>query len=516
VVRSAVYWAHNNESSASTEVSACARRDCVRDSPGDVALGRYPDVRTARRRLGRSSFIILIIILIEKTLSNPPLRSRWVFYFPRPGAVGAAKAMNDESANLRENLCRLPRAAWVLFFGTFLNKFGTFVLPFLAIYLTRLGYSSTQAGLAIGAYGVGTMGACVIGGWLADQFGRRRTIVLSMSAGAVAMLSLSQARSLPLIVVLSGFAGLTGELYRPASSALLADLVPAGQRVIAFAAYRVALNAGFAFGPATAGLMAKHSYHWLFLGDAVTSLLFGLVAWIALPRGGGGMRGGAGLRATWSVLLNDAAFRRVLGASLAVGLVFVQVFSTMSLKIRDDGFSPSIYGLMISLNGALVVLFELPLTTITRRYPARWMLALGYGLIGIGFASNALTHALPGIMLTVLLFTAGEMVAMPVAGAFVADLAPAHQRGLYMGAYGLIWSLAFIGGPSLGMALFATNPAALWSTCGLLGLAAASIIMAEPRTRRCVGSRSEGMRRSEERLQPSLRKSATSGKAGGL
>ena len=130
----------------------------------------------------------------------------------------------------------MPRGAWILFFGTFLNKFGTFVLPFLTIYLTRLGYSGVQAGMAIAAYGVGTLGACLLGGQLADRFGRRKTIVLSMFSGAAMMLCLSQARSLQLIVLLSGVVGLAGELYRPASSALLADLVPAGRRVTAFAA----------------------------------------------------------------------------------------------------------------------------------------------------------------------------------------------------------------------------------------------------------------------------------------
>ena len=73
--------------------------------------------------------------------------------------------MNETQASLRENLRALPRGAWILFFGTFLNKFGTFVLPFLAIYMTRLGYTSAQAGLAIGAYGIGTLGACLLGGY---------------------------------------------------------------------------------------------------------------------------------------------------------------------------------------------------------------------------------------------------------------------------------------------------------------------------------------------------------------
>src|SRR5258706_11842526 len=193
--------------------------------------------------------------------------------------------MNEAQATLRQNLRALPRGAWILFLGTFLNKFGTFVLPFLAIYMTGLGYSASESGLAIGAYGIGTLAACLLGGHLADRFGRRKTIVLSMFSAALAMICLSQAHALPMIVLFSGIAGLTGELYRPASTALLADLVPAGQRVTAFAAYRMALNAGFAFGPATAGFLAERGYFWLFVGDAATSALFGLVAVVALPRG---------------------------------------------------------------------------------------------------------------------------------------------------------------------------------------------------------------------------------------
>lgn len=109
------------------------------------------------------------------------------------------------------------------------------------------------------------------------------------------------------------------------------------------------------------------------------------------------------------------------------------------------------------------------------------MIALGYLLIGVGFASNALTRTLPLLALTVVLFTLGEMVAMPLSGAYVADLAPAHQRGLYMGTYGMVWSVAFICGPSLGMLLFSVSPLALWCGCGVLGLLAAGLILPEPR-----------------------------------
>jgi MFS family permease len=160
-------------------------------------------------------------------------------------------------------------------------------------------------------------------------------------------------------------------------------------------------------------------------------------------------------------------------------LVFVQVFSTMSLEITRHGFSPAIYGLVVSLNGVLVVLFELPLTTITKRYPARRVMALGFLLVGTGFASNILPRTLPLLVFTSALFTLGEMISLPVAGAYVADLAPAHRRGLYMGTYGMVWAVAFVCGPSLGMLLFSASPLVLWLACGLLGALAAYIILAE-------------------------------------
>ena len=384
--------------------------------------------------------------------------------------------MKTTQASLVENLRAMPRGAWILFFGTFLNKFGTFVLPFLAIYVTRLGYSTAQAGIPIAAYCVGTLLASLLGGHLADRLGRRKTIVLSMFSAAGAMLWLSQARSLPGIVVLSGLAGLTGELYRPASSALLADLVPAGQRVTAFAAYRVALNAGFAFGPATAGLLAQTSFAWLFVGNAITSILFGLVAWFGLPAGLRLERAASSLLENIRVLRNNREFVQVLVACLAVGLVFVQVFSSMSLAITSSGFSTTVYGLVISLNGALVVLFELPIASITGRYAARRVMAIGFLLIGVGFASNLLPRTIPLLVLTTVVFTLGEMISMPVSGAYVADLAPEHQRGLYMGLYGLTWSLAFVCGPGVGLWLFSAHPVLLWGLCGVLGIVAAAVI----------------------------------------
>jgi MFS family permease len=378
------------------------------------------------------------------------------------------------------SLRALPPVAWILFFGTFLNKFGSFVVPFLALYLTRRGYSIAQAGVAIGAYGAGNVVATVLGGHFADHIGRRKTIVLSMFSGAAAMLLLSQARSLPAIVALAALAGLTGELYRPASSALLADLVPAANRVTAYSAYRMALNAGFAFGPATAGFISGHGFFWLFAGDAATSALFGVVAIVALPRIERPPERASGWAESARTLLADRKLHRVLAAAFGIALIFFQMNSTFGLAVMGAGLTPGMYGALLSLNGILVVLFELPLTTVTRRFPPMTAIAFGYMVVGVGFGLTAFASTALGFAAGIAVFTLGEMCAMPVASAYIAGLSPHHMRGRYMGTYGLTWTLAQVVGPGLGMGLFTLSPAAFWVVGGAIGLGSAAIAFSDP------------------------------------
>jgi MFS family permease len=384
---------------------------------------------------------------------------------------------------LREGIRSLPRPVWILCAGTFVNRFGTFVAVFLVLYLRDRGYSIAESGLVVSFYGIGNVVAAGLGGWVADRFGRRNALALSMFSSAATLLLLSQATALPLIIVLTTLAGLTGEMYRPAAAALLTDLTPPGERIPAFALNRLAINAGFAAGPAVAGLLAESSFLLLFVGDALTSAAFGVLALVALPEGvrvrRGEERRGEAIRA----IFRDRMFLLFLVSSVLGAFVYFQAQTTFPLHVEASGLSAADYGLLISLNGIAIVLFELPVVSITQRYPYRPVLVLGSLLVGLGFALNAFANDLPELGFTVLVWTLGEIIYAPVAAAYVADLAPEHLRGRYQGAWGLTWGLAFVLAPGLGAAIYAWNPDGLWLTCGLLGLLAALLLL-EQRPRR--------------------------------
>jgi MFS family permease len=374
----------------------------------------------------------------------------------------------------------MPSAVWVLAGGTLINRFGSFVFPFLLLYVRHLGFSASQAGLALSAYGVGALVAAGLGGYLADRFGRRTSIVCSMVASAAAMLALREAHSLASIVPLTFAAGCAAESYRPASSALLADIVPVGRRVTAFAVYRLAVNAGFSVGPVVGGLLAERSFGFLFLGDAATSLLYAIVAWRFLPPG---RRSPHRTEPTGAVraVLRDRPFLLVCAATFLTAFVYSQAFSTLPLRVRTLGLSPTAYGALISINGALIVLIELPLTSFTMRRPVRPVLAMGYVLTALGFSSTGLATAFPVLIVTVLVWTIGEIVESPVAAAFVAGLAPDHLRGRYQGTWTSMFAVSFILGPAIGAALFEASQAVLWIMCAALPLVSAGLVLSIPR-----------------------------------
>jgi len=383
--------------------------------------------------------------------------------------------------SLRSDIAVMPRPVWVLFAGTLVNRFGTFVLVFLALYLTRKGFTAPQAGIALGAYGGGAIGASVVGGWLADHLGRRNTIVLSMLSSAVVMLSFSRAEGYHVLVLLAGLAGLCAECYRPAAAALIADVTTPAQRVTAFALYRFAINLGFAIGPAAGGFLAERSFQWLFFGDAATSLVYAGIAMVALPNRIGEQHDTAPRRSALPVILRDTRFLLFVSSTLMASAVFMQHTSTYPLQMAAYGHSSAVFGALISMNGVIICLTELPLTGYTRRRSARRVMTTGMVIIGAGFALTAFVHSIPLLLVTVMIWTLGEMLYFPMAAAHIANVSPPDMRGRYHGAWGIAWGLGAVLGPVAGTNLFARDPRLVWLVAGCVAVLGAALVMASTR-----------------------------------
>ncbi|GAT65017.1 MFS transporter [Planomonospora sphaerica] len=379
---------------------------------------------------------------------------------------------------LQSKIGGLPRAFWALWTGTLVNRVGMMVEPFIGVYLTQArGMSLAAAGAVMAVFGAGSLISQPLAGWLADRFGRRVTLTGGMVATAATMGALGAAASLPAIVALMFVLGVTIDAYRPAANALVADLVAPEDRPRAYGLLFWALNLGFAVAMVAGGWFAEAGYGWMFAFNATTSVLFGLLVWRTVPEtrpAPGGRAAGGGYGAVFA----DRLMVAFIVISVLSTLVYAQAFTTLPLAMTGAGLSPSAYGLVMAVNGILIVLVQ-PLTGdwLGRRDHST-VLAAGFAVIGGGFALTAFVSGVAGYAATVVVWTLGEIITAGVPGAVVAALAPAHLRGRYSGMYGFAWSAGTMLAPLLGTRLLAAGPAVLWPVVGAIELVAAAGLLA--------------------------------------
>ena len=376
-------------------------------------------------------------------------------------------------------LSGLPRALWILSAAGFVNRSGTMFLPFLILYLTKeLGVSPSVAGGVFALFGFGALVAGPFVGRFADRFGPVRMMRLSLVLSGSLLLHDPLARTLPSIAVLTLLIAVANEAFRPASLSTISHLAAPEQRKAAFALNRLASNLGMSIGPALGGFLAAVSWPSLFFVDGATSLLAAATLILFFPRDvtfpsaphespGPSRREG----------LHDPALVFFLVALVPVSIVFFQHAASLPVYlVRDLGFPVWSFGLFHTINTLLIVLLEVPLNLATSRWPHRRTLALGSALVGAGFGALVFARSSPAVVLTIAVWTFGEMMLLPGMASWVADVAPPERRGAYMGLYGTAFNLAIVIGPPLGTYLLEhAGGSALWLTMFGLGLASAAL-----------------------------------------
>lgn len=386
--------------------------------------------------------------------------------------------MTASTRELFAGFRRLPGPFWVLAGGTFVNRFATFLIPFITLFMKGRGFTASQMAMAVMAYAVGGFLCSFIAGPLADRYGRNRVMGVALLLEAGCVLSMGFADTYHAIVTVAGLAGFVAQAAQPATQALIADIVPDKDRVAAQLALRVAINGGWAFGPAVAGFVVMHhNYQWLFVADAIASTCFAVLSWFFLPRGKPAGRSGARWGPALRALRVCPPMIAILVSTLCASFVFRQLCTTLSLYVVDNGHTEAEYGLIQSLNGVLIILVEIPLTALTVWMSHRAGVAAGFLLLGLGMAVNALGGSLWVITAGMIVFTIGEMLCLPRHAAWVQQLAPQDMRGRFSGFVGFSWLGGNLLGTWAGLKLYESDPQALWGLCAVMGVLSAAALM---------------------------------------
>jgi len=298
-------------------------------------------------------------------------------------------------------------------------------------------------------------------------------MLLSFLLSPLNMIALGLVQPLALLALLTFTQGLLTDLYRPAVSAAIADLVPPEDRPRAFGYLYWAINLGFAIAPVVAGLMARFDYFLLFVGDAATTFAFGLIVLAGVREtrpAEAHAASKAPLRQRIGQLRSSPLMLLFCALALGFGIIYMQANVTLPVDMASHGLGPEQYGLAIAVNGVLIVLLGLPASHAAGRWPRYGAMAVAALLAGAGFGLTGLASTLLLFGLSIGVWTLGEIAASTIAPAIVADLSPVELRGLFQGAFGAAWGLSAFAGPLLGGWVYQRFGAgALWSGCLTLG-----------------------------------------------
>jgi MFS family permease len=378
---------------------------------------------------------------------------------------------------------RLPPAVRLLITGALVNRLGGFIVPYLAIVLRReFRLTASEVGLLLTCYGAGSLVSVLIGGVVADRLGRRLAMMASLFGGGGLACLMGLAPSIRVFIPLLVIFGFVADLYRPAASSVIGDLLPPAQRAVGFAALRTAINLGFAVGMATGGLLADWSWRMMFLADGTTTIVYGLIIYFFVPETRPVPR--AAHPQTGPSPWRDPVCLQLAAASFAFALAFHTNVTALPLTITvTAGYPAPVYGCLVGLNGLLIVMFEIPVTDALRRFRRLRVAAVGMLLVGVGYAVTGFLLHWAWFLLTVVLWTAGEILSSPQKLAFIADWSPAESRGRYLSLIQATWSLATAVNPILFLPLHARlGDRAFWPLLALVALPGCLLLLHLDRT----------------------------------
>jgi predicted MFS family arabinose efflux permease len=384
--------------------------------------------------------------------------------------------------NPYKGLKGLPHDMWALFFTSLINRSGTMVIPFLALYLTKkIGVSPTEAGTALLVYGAAAFIAAPLTGKLSDKLGSLKIMKFALFGSGVLFFAFSFITNYNWILVATFFLAAVNESFRPANLSLITEIVTSSQRRMAFALNRLAINAGMSIGPVIGGFLMLIDNRYLFYANAVASILAGIylssIRWSSLSSNNNEKTTAEFSRQRF-VILSDKRFLFFLIAIIPANLVFFQHLGALPLYIVNDlGYTTAAFGLFGAINTVLIIFLEVPLNSWMNETPYKNSLMIGALLAGIGFGGFAIASTTFPLIIAIVVFTFGEMIFFPTTAAFTSEISPTDRRGEYMGYYQMTFSFAFSAGPWLGTIIYENyGTSVLWGGAFAFGLITAVLM----------------------------------------
>jgi MFS family permease len=388
----------------------------------------------------------------------------------------------------------LSRDIWLLTLVTLINRCGTMVVPFIAIYLTEeLNFSYFQTGIIMSFFGVGSVVGSYIGGHLTDTIGHYRTMFWALLLGGAALLNLLFINTFEMWCFGVFLVTAIGDCFRPASMAAVGFYSKEENRTRSLGLIRLAVNLGFGIGPAFGGLLAaSFGYDWLFIIDGMTCMLaaFLFLAVLKDKHRPKQMSEDALLLDNELIEENepnkisspykDNWFIAFVFFCFLNSIVFIQFMGTLPVYYKEGlNFSDAEIGMLLAMNGLIIAAVEMPLIfVLEKKDNILTMIAMGIFLTGLCY--ELLTWGTwAGIaVISMLCLTFGEIINFPFAASFSLSRATEKNRGAYMGLYGLSFSVGHIIAPVLGMKVVESyGYDVLWHGLGILALISLSGVL---------------------------------------
>jgi len=354
----------------------------------------------------------------------------------------------------------LSKEVWLLSLVSLINRAGAMVFPFLTIYLTQeLGFSLKETGIIMSFFGVGSIIGSYLGGWLTDKIGDFNVQFWSLISSSLILLTLVQAQSFWAFASIALTFSVFSDAFRPANKVAVAKYSTPENLTRSFALLRLAVNLGFSIGPAMGGLLAAwKGYNWLFYADALTCFLAAIFFKLTLSEDTATTKEVLKARKAQKIAstqspYTDYFYLIYLVLISLVAFAFMQLFFTMPVFLKQDfALTEAQIGLLIGMNGTIIVLTEMPLVYLAEQRLTKFAtMTMGVFLISVGFLGYVFPSNWIGIAIAcMVVITLGEIFYMPFASAFVAERADESNRGQYMALYSMAWSAANVFAPTFG------------------------------------------------------------------